>query len=150
MQEQPGWELGLERYALMASSCRAENQSLGQMLARLSVLGAPSIRTMLGGKLYFRTRTAWLTFCLSLAVWPVYSVAEGFYKNGWLKSRWAIDHSMPFAASLGFLGCVLAPFLCDQPLKRKTLFAFLAVVAFILDFFASALAFLTIIGFPKD
>jgi len=105
---------------------------------------------MLGGKLYFRSRTAWLTFWFSLAIWPVCFVTEGFYKNGWLKSRWVIDHSMPFAACLGFLGCVLAPFLCDQPLNRKIFFAFLAVVAFILDALTCWLAFLLIIGFPKD
>ena len=105
---------------------------------------------MPASKLLSQVRTAWMTFWLSLAIWPGYYVAEGFYKSGWLHSRWVIDHSMPFAVTLGFLGCVVAPFLCDQPLKRKILFAFLAVAAFILDMLACWLAFLMIIGFPKD
>ncbi len=102
---------------------------------------SPSIRA---------TRVPWIIFVVGLAVWPSVWILEAVYNAGAFQSRRFVDVFAYIGAGVGFLCCVVAPFLGHSTLRRKIVFSFLSVAAFAIVCIACALAFLFIFGPPKE
>lgn len=103
-----------------------------------------------GGTGPTNTCAPWVLFLAGLAVWPLVWVVEGAYKAGVFQSRTFVDWFAYIAAPIGFLCCVVAPFLGRITLRKKIVFALLSVAAFAVVCAACSLGFLAIFGLPKE
>jgi hypothetical protein len=96
------------------------------------------------------SRLPWRVFIAGLTVWPLIFAAEWSYKHGILHSRTSVDYFAYTAVGVGFLCCILAPFLGGTSLKKKILLSLLAFLSFAVLCYASFFTFLALFGLPKE
>lgn len=92
----------------------------------------------------------WGLFAAGLASWVVMWGMEALYKWGTLESRQLVNVVVYTVLPIGFLCCVVAPFLGGRSLKKKCLFLVSALMAFFIFGYACAVVFWIYVGLTKD
>jgi len=96
------------------------------------------------------SRLPWIAFIAGLGVWPLIFAAEWSYKHGILPSRNSVDYFAYAGIGLGFLCCIVAPFLGGASLKKKIVHSLLGFVSFAIVCYISMFVFLALFGLHRE
>src|SRR5262245_41778111 len=93
-----------------------------------------------------RSGTALLLFALGLLALPAAFTASGIHYHFALSLRPYLDYFEWGMAAVGFACCVVAPLIVQASVAKKLLLVIVAVGAYVLDLFFSAIASMVTFG----